>query len=459
LTSEQIQSILAVQAPNLHIVTYVRRYPDLFLAKHVIGYVGQNPSQVEKMYKNQLMAGEFTRDLPIGGSGLEKSFEPFLRGIGMSTLSFYTDANNKPLVGIAERLVKPNSSYYPLNIVTTLDLKLQNKLETMLDQQGLTNGAVVVLDAKHADIIAMVSRPVFDPESINLSTQSWSNKAVKAVAPGSIFKTVVAAAALDEHVVALDETFDCHGEYGKYGFSCWKEGGHGHLSFADAYAQSCNIVFAEVAKRLTPEIIQQYARKLGLDTKVGWSGKSILDGSKLQQIEGEEKGQIISPETNGNDEGALIQTAIGQRDVLMSPLQAANMVVTIVNGGEAASPRLVSKVDYANGETMTRFKEHQLEVQKPITVETAVKIADLMQRVVQEGTGKSLLQANWPTAGKSGTAQVTYNGKPAHNQWFIGYAPVGNPRYAVAVMVEHAAPESSHQATKLFRTVMDVLAE
>lgn len=458
LSNSQAAAITALKLPNVQVMPYFQRYREDQTAEHVIGYIGQNPQRTKLMYADQIKKGEMQPTAIIGAAGLEKTFEAYLRGVGDTSVSFFTDAKKRPLSGLQMRLVRPDSPYYPLQLVTTLDSTLQQRIEAYLEREHVHEGAVVVLDASNANIVSMASRPQFNPNRIDLSNNNWGNHALKAVTPGSIFKTVIAVAALEEHVVDLDEHFECDGELGKYGLSCWLKGGHGSITIEEAYAESCNVTFAKIAARLTAEQIEKYARALGLHQTIGWEGLSTLDGSLLKQLDSEEAGQVFTTLANGNDGGIKAQSAIGQRDVLVSPLQAASMVVTLLNNGKLQAPKVVERVNYANGDTMTQFKGKSISTEVTISAQTSKLITKWMQKVVEDGTGKSLQSAKWKLAGKSGTAEILKQGRKLNNQWFIGYGPVDNPRYAVSVVVENTNGSKGHQATKVFKGVLDIIA-
>ncbi|MNC44152.1 Penicillin-binding protein 4B [compost metagenome] len=155
-----------------------------------------------------------------------------------------------------------------------------------------------------------------------------------------------------------------------------------------------------------------------------------------------------------------MQTAIGQRDVTVTPLQAANLVVTLLHGGEVRAPRILQRVAFKNGQTLQNLPGHLAPASAgAISGSTSKLLLSWMRLVVTEGTGKRLQNTKWPLAGKSGTAQTMVKGLPRNNQWFIGYGPVDHPRYAVSVAVENVAPGSTHSATKLFGQIFDLLSE
>ncbi|RKN80554.1 peptidoglycan D,D-transpeptidase FtsI family protein [Paenibacillus ginsengarvi] len=459
LTDKQVRILTGLDIPGIVVMDTVRRYPGDGAARHVIGYIGQNPQRIESEFARQLLSGSLTMTSRIGASGLEKTMETYLQSVGKTSVSLFTDGAHRPLAGLNVRLIQPNNPYYPLQVNTTLDLDLQKQAERLLDKAGIASGAAVILDANNADVLAMASRPDFDPYRVTPQDGNWGNKALKAITPGSVFKTVVAAAALEEGVVQPGETFECNGELGKYGFTCWLHGGHGTITFEEGFAKSCNIVFARVMQRLSGSKLQEVADRLGLDRQVGWSAGNN-DGKSWSQFDGEERGQIFAGRTPSEDEGVRVQTAIGQRDVLVSPLQAANLVVTLLHGGEVRSPRIVTDVRYRTGAVVKSFPERVLVSGKAgIPAKTAGTILDFMQEVVSEGTGQSLQNAKWHLAGKSGTAQTACGGRPCVHSWFVGYGPAEKPKYAVAVVAENEPENTASRAIAAFRDIMDMLAE
>ncbi|WP_410772563.1 peptidoglycan D,D-transpeptidase FtsI family protein [Fontibacillus sp. BL9] len=440
---------------GFEMLPYMERYPVGMSGNQWLGYVAQRPDVIRKIGKPY----QFPLTTQVGASGLERTMDRFLRGSGGTRVYYSVDGKKRPFSEIGTRVEGDSNPYYPVQVVTTVDNGLQQKLEQIVDRMDMQEGAVVVLDARQGDVISMISRPFHDPVHVDLSSGDWSNRAVKAVAPGSIFKTVIAAAALEEQLAFPGEVFHCSGHYGKYGLSCWKEGGHGDITLKEGFAKSCNVVFATLGERLPADVIERTAYRLGLNRKVGWSQHAFMGGEDLSQIDQEEKGAVFGPHVN-MDGGVLAQTSLGQRDVLVTPLQAANLVVTLLHDGQVAFPRLVKQIRFRDGSVMANFPVHTTNIrQERISAQTAGVLLDWMRQVVENGTGSALKQAKWPLAGKSGTAQVKKGGKKLNHQWFIGYGPVGNPKYAVAVLVQNRPEGSPNQATALFRRTMDLLAE
>jgi penicillin-binding protein 4B len=457
LTEGMVQAIDALQLDGLAIVPYERRYIPPYPAAQLVGFIGQDPDRLKTEFAPMLEKGRLKPDSRIGAAGLEKTFEPLLSGLGGTYISLYTDSVSRPISGIGYRLHAPSNPYYPLQVVTTLDRSLQLRLEELADRAGLRDGAIVVLDAATAEVAGMVSRPAFNPDRVDPGSSGWSNRALKEAVPGSIFKTVVAAAALEYGVARPDEAFECNGAWGKYHFTCWKEEGHGTLTFRQAFAESCNIVFGRIMKRLKPEQLEDTAKRMGIGLPAGWEGE-LLRYPEFHQLDGEDAGRIWADGSSRKDEGANLQTSIGQRDVRMTPLQAANMVVTLLNGGEAREVRAVREVRYQTGRVLAKFPEKSLQGGGDgISKAAASILSEWMKDVVEHGTGTALQKSVWTLAGKSGTAQAPEGDKEWYNQWFIGYGPAEAPRYAVAV-VSLKQSRSGPEALRLFGQVMDLLA-
>lgn len=456
LNPAQGAALRELALPGVIPVPYVQRYFPDAPAGQLIGYVGQHPERLERLYADDIAAGRIASSATVGASGLELAFDEFLRGASPVTLSYMIDAVQRPLSDSPWRLTGARNPFYPVRVVTTLDLRIQREVERILDAHGVAKGAVVVLDARHADVVAMASRPAFDPGRVDLAGEAWANRALKTAAPGSVFKTAVAAAALEYGAVRPGETFFCSGELDRYGLSCWKAGGHGRLTLAEAYAESCNVVFARLGERLTAAQIEAAAAKLGLVGTVGWrdgTGKTAF-----HQFDHEEAGRVFIGAAAASDGGARAQSAIGQRDVRLSPLAAANMVVTLLNGGRRAEPRVVREIRYRDGLLMRAFPAHP-SAGDALNPHTAAQLVRWMVDTVERGTGASLAGRRWKLAGKSGTALTpAASGGWSENEWFVGYGPVRRPQYAAAVLVQKDSEDAGHTAVRLFGDIMDMLA-
>lgn len=473
LQSAQIQKLHKMKIPGVYVVEWKSRYPEPYLAGHLLGFTAEQPKRLAADYQKMLSEQRLHWNSPLGASGLEHSLDRILVGLEETYLFHWLDGKNRPL-GKGLRKYEPASSFYPLQVVTTLDYTIQAEVERLMDHMGMNGGSVVVLDARNADVLAMASRPAYHPGQWGRSPkamQSWSNHALKAITPGSVYKIVSAAAALEEGIedhhtffaknipFTKGSTYYCSGTYERYGLTCWKQGGHGKLSLLEAFSQSCNVTFAEIGEQLTGEQIQSAAEKLGLLSSVGWRREEAA--AKFSLLPEEETGQLFKAGDNGSDGGVRAQSAIGQRDVKMTPLQAANLVVTILNDGVVKQPRVVSRVQYRNGGKLMSFPEQVLNRRKDsISPSTARWLRKAMGEVVNSGTGQMVASSTWELAGKSGTAEtgLSINGVPTDHQWFVGYGPAASPRFAVAVVWENVPENNEHLATKLFGDVMNFLA-
>ncbi|USB34320.1 penicillin-binding transpeptidase domain-containing protein [Paenibacillus sp. YPG26] len=460
LSSSAVQRLSRLKVQGIEALPIVRRYTSGVTGSQWLGYVSEQPDTLKGLHAGRGLLRPLPLSLKVGGAGLERTFDYFLRG-GEATEAYVTvDGYKRPMKQVGVRITGPDSPYYPLQIRTTINREIQKEIEKLTEQKKLAEGAVVVLDVNNGDIVAMVSRPFYDPNHIDLKGEQWSNRAVKASVPGSIFKTVIAAAALEAHAADPQEQFLCKGEYGKYHLSCWKPEGHGPITLEQGYINSCNTVFAALGERLSASQIEETAHRLGIGRSIGWQEKHFLGAQDIKQIDQEEAGLIFDPKGTLPDSGVRAQTAIGQRDVLMTPLQAANLVVTLLHDGTVLAPRLVSEIRYADGSLLAALPPHTAASQSGrISSRTARTLLGWMRGVVTDGTGRMLRNHVWELAGKSGTAQVIRNGQKLNDQWFMGYGPAGKPRYAAAVLVQSKKPGAKHQATELFYELMDIIAK
>lgn len=453
LSQAQAEEVIALGIDGVRVLPYARRYDGSSTGRQWLGYLSESVKKTSDKHTTSSLRIPMT-----GTDGLEKTLEPLLEGVGHTEAYAHVDARGDRIPGSDIHVRAPGNPYYPLSLFTTIDKSLQEAIEELTMESGIKEGAVVVLDADTGDIEAMISLPFYNPEKILPEGGEWNNRALQAATPGSIFKIVTAAAALEAGVTSADELFYCSGQYEKYGLSCQKGKGHGPLTLAQGFAVSCNTVFAELAERVTGAQLQSTALALGLGRDISWQAEKTLGFPVLKPLSGEQKGTIFTS-LLPDDTGARVQTAIGQRDVQITPLQAANLVVTLLHGGEVRAPRILQRVAFANGQKLQDLPGHLSPSSAGrISKATARQILSWMRTVVTNGTGTRLRSTSWPVAGKSGTAQTIVKGVARNNQWFIGYGPVDHPRYAVSVAVENVAPDSPHLAIKLFGQVLDLLS-
>jgi cell division protein FtsI/penicillin-binding protein 2 len=424
-------------------------------AEQLIGLTGENPAELTKRYPNKKLSDQTL----IGVSGLEESFDEFLLPDGTSKLVYHVDGDGAPLFGIHVRYVDPANPFYPVNVRTTLDKDLQQKAEDLVDQSQVKKGGLVLLNIKDNSMLALVSRPMInknDPYSGAGITNIMLNQQIM----GSVFKTVVAAAAIDHNLDDPNRLFDCSKKInGKPELNF----NYGMLNFSDSFARSCNRAFGELAKELQkgdPHTLEEYASKLSLTGPVGWQG-DVYHTSNFKQLGDEDKGRIFVSDEARKDPNFAAMSGIGQNEVRATPLAVANMIATIARGGKKEMVRAASKIEYKNGTTMVDFTEKSIKGDT-LTPYTAMKLQKLLRGVVlnQNGTGRWFQDLPYEVAGKSGTAESGkyVGGKQLYNKWFAGYFPYQNPKYAL-VAVNLDVFDNEGGVNTLFADMVKMLSE
>ncbi len=441
-------------------VSTKRYYPAEELAAHLLGYVGEvSPRELASL------SGYRMGDL-IGKFGIEKRLEADLRGKGGGQ-QIEVDALGKRLRVLGEVEARAGKS-----LVLSIDLDLQQKTEEILDGK---EGAIVVLDVRTGEVLAMVSRPGFNPNLFarGIKAGEWrsliedplrplNNRAVQGqYPPGSTFKIIMATAALEKGVVAPATRFFCGGglPFGGRVFRCWKRGGHGSVDLRQAIAQSCDVYFYQVGQRLGIHAIAEYARQFGLGR---------LSGIDLDH---EAPGIIPDPAWKKQLLGApwyageTLSVVIGQGYVTATPLQMAMATAAVANGGTVYRPHVVKRVLNEVGETIREYLPEVLNTTgvKPQTLQL---VRDGMFDVVNgaRGTGKKAQLPDILVAGKTGTSQVIAGtrGKGTvmprqyrDHAWFVAFAPTDAPEVAVACLLEHAGQGGGAAAAPVVREVLD----
>ncbi|WP_461200270.1 peptidoglycan D,D-transpeptidase FtsI family protein [Anoxybacillus sp. TBDG-1] len=402
-------------------------------AQHVIGLLGENEKLLMERYGDRKLSAK-----KIGISGLQSSFDEFLIPDGETKLLYHVDARGEPLFGMDVKYTEQANPFYPITVQTTIDRTLQQRVEQIVAQHGMQKGAVVLLDVKTNDVLALASAPTID-ERNPYKDEAAQNKALLPQVPGSVFKVVVAAAALENGLIH-GQTFNCdrkiNGEP--------EEKKKGMRTFEESFAISCNRTFGELGKQLIAidkNVFETYAQKLGLLPRVGWEG-DVYHFPSFRPLHEEKKGKIWGDERDKHIPLAVAQTSIGQKDVRVSPLAVANMMATIARGGEAKQVRIVQKMMYKNGTTFFTFDEKRLTTDS-LHKETIGKLQELLQLVVthREGTGHAFQSLPYAVAGKSGTAET--GKEKLVNKWFAGYFPADRPKYALVVVQLETASAAS----------------
>lgn len=452
LTKEQMTAINQLHITGVEALN-VRQSTDSLEDSYIIGSVRQNPSSLKQRYPELLKDGEIAQDTPIGVLGLEKAYDPFLLSRNQTKLLYHISAMGDPLFDKSVRVTsKTNTEYYPLKVVTTLDTDIQQLAEKAVDDHHLKRGGVVILDAVTSDLLTMVSRPEMDPSHPFKN----GNLMLEPQYPGSVFKIVTAAAAIQNNIVKEDEVFNC--DQNPYGTG---KGTRqlGELNFENSFYQSCNYTFGTLANRMmetNDQTLTQYAEQLGLTQKVGWTD-DVFRFHSFKQVPDEGQNSIWrNNEEPYQDQEAIAQTAIGQRDVRLTPLSVANMMATISRGGEKRSVRTATEIDYnqPSGVKLTTFPKEKLKG-KSLDSYTIMRLKSLLRGVVEneKGTGHRLADTQYPVAGKSGTAETD---KDHTNEWFAGYFPADNPKYAMVVVDLDQHP-GEHKTYDIYHDIVDGL--
>jgi penicillin-binding protein 4B len=454
LTPSQMEKINKLEIPGVFAIEKKFERTEI-LAEQLIGLTGENAEELKKRYSNK----DLSEKTLIGVSGLEESFDEFLLPEGKSKLVYHVDGDGAPLFGINVKYVDPANPFYPVNVRTTIDKSLQQKSEELVDQYAINKGGLVLLDIESNSVLASVSRPAIN-QSDPYSGSGITNRMLKQEIMGSIFKTVVAAAAIDNSLDDPTRLFDCSKKINgdpelKYNY--------GMLSFTDSFARSCNRTFGELAKELQKidkNMLEDYAEKLSLTGTVGWQGE-VYHTDNFKQLVDEDKGRVFLTEEAKKDQNFAAMSGIGQHEVRATPLAVANMMATIARGGKKEMVRTASKIEYKNGTTMVTFDNKALSGDT-ISPYSAMKLQKLLREVVvnPNGTGKWFQDLPYEVAGKSGTAETGKyeNDKQLHNKWFAGYFPYQNPKYAL-VAVNLDVHDTEGGVNLLFADMVKMLYE
>jgi len=438
---------------------WVRAYRHGGLAAHVLGYMGR----IEQGEQAEWVAKGYSGDELVGKAGLERWGEPYLAGQRGGTLVVLTPGGRQ-LTTIKEQPAVQSRSIY-----TTLDRKLQQVAEVTL---GDERGAIVALDPNTGQILAMASRPTFDSNMFitGINSDQWQvlisdasrplvNRATQGTyPPGSVFKIVTMAAALEEGGFTPGSIFNCPGTWDGLGKdwlkTCWLKRGHGEVNLVQALTVSCDVTFYELGKGLyevDPTLLPRYARLFGLGAPIG-----------LETVE-EVPGLVPDHDWKIAELGEAwfvgdsVNLAIGQGYLLVTPLQVVTMLAAVGNGGTLYHPQVVLKVSASSEEPEEVFEPQELG-QLPFEVETLSAIQEglLGAATSPGGTAYHAFEGmEVAVAGKTGTAENP-DGDP--HAWFAGYAPADAPQIAVVVLVENGG-EGSQVAAPLFRQVVEAFFE
>lgn len=367
----------------------------------------------------------------VGQSGLEQQYNTVLKGED-GVLLTEVDRKSRTVPQSNTTYIAPQAGN---TVQLTIDASIQSFAERAMRECIAVNNAqsvtAIVMDVNTGAILALCMKPDYDPndpprDDVNTLNSLMRITAVSdAYEPGSTFKSLTCAAALDAGVASLQDTFDCTGSIRVDGdtIRCWKNS-HGHETLAEGLKNSCNPVFVTLALRMGTERMYQYLRAFGLGVRTG------ID------LPGEGAGILINSRYVKNVD--LARIGFGQ-SVAVTPIQMITAFSAVVNGGKLMKPYIVSAVLDKAGDTVQRTAPQV--VSSPISAQTSATMRELLEKVVSEGGGKNAYVAGYRIGGKTGTAQVYIDGKVSssvHIGSFVGFAPADEPRFAVLVIVNAA---------------------
>jgi len=413
-----------------------RVYPNGEVAAHVVGYVSPvTADDLARAKDKGYDEGDY-----LGRTGVEAWAQDALAGKKGGKLAIVT-AGSEVIREIAQKPVKQGSS-----IQLSIDLEFQRAAEKAL---GDRTGSIVALDPRDGSILALVSKPAFDPNSfvVGLSTAEWQrlsqdprhvfqNRAVQSAYPtGSIFKVITMSAGLEKGGYQPTSPFVCTGRWDGLGngvvLGDWVPGGHGRLNLSEGLTQSCDIVFYELSKTLglkDPDILPGFARAFGLGQPTGVMGLEEVAGTLPDPAWKKDKLK------EGWWLGDTVNLGIGQGYLEATPLQMANLYAAIANGGTLRVPLLVKQITEAGGEVKTFQSAEKARI--PVSEANLAAVRQAMEQVTASSKGTAYYAFRGfqvPTAAKTGSAE---NQNPDAHAWFASYAPANAPEIVVLVMLE-----------------------
>ena len=415
---------------------YVRVYPNESLAGQIIGYTGKTSRNADSIIQN----GQVLWPETEGREGLEQTFNSMLTGRhGHYKVTFDRDGRKT-----SERIVEPPVPGY--NVVTTLDLRLQEMAEKALAAKA-KRGAIVIIDPNTGDILAMASWPTYDPNEFIPSISTAKFKELQddpnipllprayrsAYPPGSTFKVAVGIAAFESGTITPQDQYECVPaiDVGNVTFHNWKQSDRGSLNFIQALTESCDTWFYQVGIKTGAEPILDWAAKLGFGAKCGIPLKG--------EVEGRLPNDEYMKATHGRKilNGDIANLSIGQGDVLVTPLQMAQAMAIVANGGTFYQTRLVQQVQTVDNQIVAAYSVRAKKTidASPLTMQH-IHTAMVDAVNAPAGTAHQASLDKVSVAGKTGTAQWGPKEKERTAAWFAGFVPAEHPQYAFAALYE-----------------------
>ena len=406
----------------------------------------------------------FIRGRIIGQYGVEQTFDTLLLGeTGKKVME--VDALGYPKRSLS--ILPPLAGD---DLYLTLDIRLQRLAEDLIGEES---GAIVALDPRNGEVLALASRPGFNPNHLSggISSQAWeklaqdarhplTNRAIQGqYPPGSTFKIVMAATLLGTQTMEAKDTLNCQGSFpfGKRVFRDWKRSGHGSVDLTKAIAESCDVYFYKVGNQLGIEPISDYSRKFGLGQKTGIPLPSERYGLvPSAEWKRQTKGERWYP-------GETISISIGQGFLTVTPIQMAKVISIVATDGTLVQPRLLKATRLRRTGNLKEEPAPSTQ-QVQLSQQIFAEIKEGLAAVVTKGTAKRAQSKMVSIAGKTGTAQVValkpdgdkteVRKKHRDHAWFIAFAPVDQPKIAMAVILEHMGHGGS-AAAPLAKTLIE----
>jgi penicillin-binding protein 2 len=441
----------AATFPDLHVRTRAKRYYRYQNAAcHAIGYLGEirEKELAKPRNRSRYNAGDL-----IGRAGIEQQYEDLLRGEA-GTRVVEVDARGREI-----RVLSGGENVDPvpgMNLFLTLDIELEELADSLLSDKS---GAVVALDPRNGDVLVLASKPDYDLNVFGrgrISSSDWAairddpgtpmlHRAIAGLyPPASTWKLAVSALGLESGYITPSSEFPaaCGGGYrfGKRYFRCWLSSGHGTTNLLRAFETSCDVYYYQLGQRFQLDAFMDGARSFGFGSRTG------ID------LPGEKSGQLPSSEwynkqygSRGWSRGVLLNLAIGQGEVLATPLQMAAFYGAVANHGALIRPHLLLRATAAENDDAPPVVATPQSLRLPLSDATLATLETILARVVEErhGTGKAAAVPGVRVGGKTGTAQ---NPHGENHAWFVGVAPLGAPEIAVATIIEGGGHGSSAAA-------------
>ena len=438
---------------------YLRVYPNKKLAGAVIGYTGRTGRNADGIIQN----GQVLWPETEGREGLEQTFNSMLTGRhGKYKVTFDPDGRKT-----SERIVQPPVPGY--NVVTTLDLRLQELAEKALAARA-KRGAIVIMDPSNGDILALASWPTFDPNEFVPSISTAKFKELQnepnipllprayrsAYPPGSTFKVAVGLAAFENGTITPQDQYECVPamDVGNTTFHNWKKGDRGSLNFVQALTESCDTWFYQVGIATGAPPILDWATKLGFGAKCGIPLKGEAEGRlpNDQYMKATHGRRILN--------GDIANMSIGQGDLLVTPLQMVQAMAIVANGGTFYQTRLVEQVQTVGNEIVAAYS-----VRAKKTIDASLTAMEQLHTAMVDavnapaGTAHQASLDKVSVAGKTGTAQWGPKEKERTAAWFAGFVPAEHPQYAFAALYEGDVGSKVHGGSAAAPMIGRILRE